>query len=168
MAWEKSDITRYCTCRWFERAAAEPGVPIEFNEQLNEYKLVDGSGGRMSLYFCPFCGCKAPESRSASMFTKITDAELGRLRNLTKEIKTLVDALRVLGRPDDDMEGGGSTIFPGSEGVPPSAIHYDRMLRYRRLSETIDVNIRVTASGDAQLLFSGKYVGPPHQDEPAL
>jgi hypothetical protein len=65
MAGSASDTTKFCTCGWLERAAAEPSSPIGFDETANEYHLVHGRFYTI-LRFCPFCGCKAPESRRES------------------------------------------------------------------------------------------------------
>lgn len=65
MAGNTSDTTKFCTCGWLERAAAEPSSPIGFDEKANEYHLVHGRFYTI-LRFCPFCGCKTPESRRES------------------------------------------------------------------------------------------------------
>ena len=71
-----------CECDWLARAAAEPDIPVRFNEQVAEYQLTYGPDGqgRMRLRYCPFCGGAAPKSRRAELFTRLTQAELNRLR----------------------------------------------------------------------------------------
>ena len=163
MAWQKSEVTRNCTCRWFERAAAEPGVPIRFDEEAQAYEMVGENHSVYAMYFCPFCGCKAPESKTRSNFAEMTDAELRRLHELTKGVKTYEDAIRVLGQPEHDVEGGAGETSRGSETESPRAT-FSRLLRYESLSTTIDVDIAVPAQGPVGVSFSGKYVGPAKGD----
>jgi hypothetical protein len=51
------------------------------------------------------CGGAAPKSTRGELFALVTQEEADRLDALTADIKT-VEAIRVLGQPDDDMPRG--------------------------------------------------------------
>src|SRR4029079_18495626 len=115
-----------------------------FDERLNEYHLVHGRY-RANLYFCPFCGCKAPSSRRESLFEVVTESEMERLQNLIKGIRTLDDARRVLGEPDEGIEPGGSSGPSRSEKDQPAITLYGRAFRWLHLSEAAVVSVQVPA-----------------------
>jgi hypothetical protein len=114
MSWKRSDAGP-CECDWFEQAAAEPNVPVQFDETVGAYDLVyDGPEGphRLRLYFCPFCGGSAPTSRREEMFARLTDTELHRLRELTDDLKTIEDVIGRFGPPDEDHPVGDGERSP--------------------------------------------------------
>jgi hypothetical protein len=155
VAGNKSDTTMFCTCGWLERAAEEPSSPIGFDERLNEYHLVHGRF--YSIFrFCPFCGCKAPKSRRESLFEVVPEAEMERLQNLVKGIKTLDDARRVLGEPDDVLEPGGSSGTTESEAEPPGVTFYGRMFRWLHVSTSAEVFVQVPALAEVSVGITPK------------
>jgi hypothetical protein len=164
MPWKRSDAGP-CECDWLARAAAEPDVPIEFDAAFGEYSLVydpspPRSQGRMLLYFCPFCGGAAPTSQRQEFFTRITAAELARLRELTAGLHMLEDVLRHLGPPDQDLPLGDAEVRPAAEGRPPVAEQFHTVV-YENLSETVVVRVNERADGSVRFSFTGKYIGPP-------
>lgn len=164
MPWTKSTAGP-CECDWFENAAAEPNIPIVFNERLNEYNLVfDSAGGSasMPLYFCPFCGGAAPKSRRDELFARITTLELNRLQAVTSGLHTVEDVIRELGPPDHDLAAGEGAISAPKGHIPPMAQHF-RMLVYSRLSETIDIRVTDRDEGRVRFTFTGKYIGSPDE-----
>src|SRR6185503_20397375 len=64
-----------CDCGVLEKASQEPNHPIRWDEKLNEYFIAYRSGGRMMVYYCPFCGGSTPQSRRASLFAHVTHEE---------------------------------------------------------------------------------------------
>jgi hypothetical protein len=49
--------TDECKCGMLGRMAEDPGDPIKFDLQLNEYHIErQGNGGYSLIHFCPFCG----------------------------------------------------------------------------------------------------------------
>lgn len=149
-----------CECDWLQRAAAEPQVPIRYNEQLNEYQVsCDGSAGRgsMPIRYCPFCGGAAPSSRRPELFTRLTHAELGRLAALTDALKTVQAVLDAFGPPDEDLDHGDGTIKPATGDSPPVAERF-RTLVYYHLSETAVIRASERADGRVRFAFTGKHI----------
>ena len=53
-----------CDCGVLERLSKEPGVPIIYDPELNEYHIQTPDGGRnMMMHHCFFCGGRLPKSR---------------------------------------------------------------------------------------------------------
>lgn len=149
-----------CDCRWFDRAAKNPDIPITFDERMNEFHLmqIDGNG-HSSLYHCPFCGGRAPESLRKTFFRTVSHDESARLHLHTKEIKTEDELIALLGPPDTEYEIGGGMTKPGSEIEPDETFVNGRRLVYRNLSETADVNVRIDRYGQLRFSYTGKYLG---------
>ena len=61
---EKGD----CKCGMLEQMADDPKCPVHFDARLNEYHISCEDGGQMMVYFCPFCGGRAPKSRRSLTF----------------------------------------------------------------------------------------------------
>ena len=99
---EKS--TRICHCDWLKNAANDPRFPIEYDAQSNTFKLQcqlgDGNLGYAVLNYCPFCAGLAPDLRKEKIFTHISEQERQRLQEITRQIKSIEDAFRILGEPD--------------------------------------------------------------------
>jgi hypothetical protein len=146
-----------CGCGWLERESNEPDSPVRFDPVLNEYNIIRGGGAELRVYHCPFCGGSAPKSKRSLMFAHITDAERGRLIQLTHHLRTVDDVLRELGKPDDDSYASSTT--PEKNGKPDTVEVY-QALRYYNLSETADVWVTVFPGGKASITFQGKYIGP--------
>ena len=155
MAGNMSDTTKFCTCGWLERAAAEPSSPIGFDERLNEYHIVHGRAYTI-LRFCLFCGCRTPKSRRESLFEVVPEAEMERLQDLVKGIKTLDDARRILGEPDEVMETGGSRETPESETEPSRVTIYGRTFRWLHLSQSAEIFVQMPALAEVSVGLCAK------------
>lgn len=159
---EDSDTKQVCTCGWFERMAAEPHTPIEYDAITNEYLLVSerpASRGYAILRYCPGCGGSAPESRRGSLFATLTDAERSRLVQLTTGLTTFAKVVEALGEPDHDSPAGYVETRPGTDTTPErTTVH--RTLVYEKLSETARVRFTDLHDGTVSVSFGGKYVGP--------
>ncbi len=151
-----------CDCRVLERAAAEPANPIIFDSKLNEYRIRCGDNGYMSIYHCPFCGGRVPESKRKSLFAILTHRETLRLGRLTSKYSTLAEVLQAFGPPDEDHPTGEGIGWPEKEGKAGTFVYF-RSLLYKNLSKTADVRVRVYADNRVGFSFSGKHlkeVGP--------
>ncbi len=149
-----------CRCGGLESAADEPDNPIIFQADLNEFQIeysTEEGPGHMMIHYCPFCGGKPPDSRRSRLFARITRAELRRLRDLTTDIRTLEDAVRILGEPDQDEAEGMTVHTPGSENEPPVVRSY-RMLRYNDHSDTAVIEITDYLKDKVDIGFQGKYL----------
>src|SRR5262249_39745658 len=155
---------------YLEHAADDPTSPIVFDTELNEYHFeYIGSCGQdecgqgksyLMIYHCPFCGGTAPESKRGSLFAVIQPEEERRLYKLLGGIKSLKDAIQILGLPDDDNPCGVTMKGPESDGAAPTTQSF-RTLRYSRLSETADLCITDYRSNGVHFSLQGKYIGPP-------
>src|SRR5689334_644770 len=95
-----------CRCGIIASIAEDGSSPVKFSEEKGEYTFAWLSGAGIPnsfvLHFCPFCGGQLPSSRGASPFIAIPPAETVRLNDLLKDVASLEDALKVLGKPDSD------------------------------------------------------------------
>jgi hypothetical protein len=153
-----------CKCGYLQRTSDRPELPIVYDEATNEFHFTwpSQSGGEpnaLMIYHCPFCGGTAPESKRATLFAVVSDAEAKRLNELLGEIKSLDDAIEKLGPPDRDSPVGASIEMPEKDGRPPTR-RYFRTLTYTSLSNTADVELAVYREGRVQITFVGKYRGP--------
>jgi hypothetical protein len=153
-----------CTCKYLEDSAADPNTPIRYDPELNEYSIIYACGpdgyGSMCIYHCPFCGGRTPESRREELFAAVPDSEYERLRALTAGIKSIDDAVRILGNPSRDEP---MTLPPGY--TPPTDRNGNstwpvRALTFSALSDAADIQVLVNADNSTQVTFGPKYTGP--------
>jgi hypothetical protein len=147
-----------------------PG-PIVFDPQTAEYHIVlgpTGGTGFLVVYHCPFCGGAAPKSRRHLLFAVIPLEEESRLAELLAPIRTVRDALALLGEPEFDHPTGLRVGEDERDGRPPVRWHR-RTLLYQRLSGVADVHLTEVRGGRIDWRLVGKYVGgDPPQPSPAL
>lgn len=150
-----------CDCGFLERASEKPNSPIRYDPEMNEYHIVYGSSatGGMIIYYCPHCGGRVPESRRATLFAHITEAESHRIRSLIKDLKTVAEVLAHFGPPDEERPGG-SRKFPETDGRPPREDVFSRTLVYKNVSDVVEVIFSVGANDLVSASWYGKYIGP--------
>jgi hypothetical protein len=150
-----------CKCGFLEREANHPDSPIRFDPELNEYHFIHhttASGeAKMMIYHCPFCGGRAPKSRRAELFHRITHAEQHRLCELTKRMRTIQDVTAAFGEPDIRQPIGMVVTTPERDAKPETTQSYPMMI-YTRLSETANVNVTVYPTDRVAISFQGKGV----------
>jgi hypothetical protein len=163
-----SVTTEPCRCGYLQRAADDPGSPVVFDSDSNEYNF-RGPGSAAAedprfvtvrIYHCPFCGGAAPSSKPRLQFVVISQGEQQRLLQLLDGIRTLDDAIRVLGPPEEDTPHGVTETHPEEESAAPT-VRSCRTLTYRGLSETADVCILDRQGDRVGVILQGKYVGGP-------
>ena len=145
-----NDNIQPCECGYLDREASDPDSPIQFDRELNEYYFAhqithDGgtqAKGKLSLYHCPFCGGRAPESRRDDLFHRLTEAERQRLMRITKDLKTVQEVVSAFGEPDIRQHSGMVIIKPGRADEPECSQSYPVMI-YKGLSEVSDVDVIV-------------------------
>ncbi|MFA5203313.1 MAG: hypothetical protein WC708_02815 [Lentisphaeria bacterium] len=153
---------RVCKCGILENASKEPAHAIRWDEQMNEYYIVHGTGGKMMVYYCPFCGGSTPKSRRASMFAHVTQREEGRILWLIKDIRTVPEVIARFGPPDEETGLTMAVRNPGGDGKPERGEVF-RCLVYKQLSPVADIIFEVGAKEAVRGTWSQKYVG----DKPA-
>jgi hypothetical protein len=156
-----SNRHKACDCRSLSDAADDPDIPIEFDPGLNEFHIMHRSpGGYMPVYFCPFCGGRAPKSQRDRLFARVSDQEQARLFALTSELTSLPAVLAALGPPNHDDPKGLTTQDRDTE-ERAGLIRAFRTLVYTNLSETADVHVVVKSDGRVWFDLQGKYIGSP-------
>ena len=96
-----------------------------------------------------------PDTRRGRLFARITAAEMRRLKKLTVDIRTIDDAIRILGEPDADFPDGVTSLTAASETEPEKVESY-RMIKYRGLSETAVVQFTDYRRDRVGIQFTGK------------
>lgn len=150
-----------CKCGFLEREANHPDSPIRFDAKLNEYHFIyresDGEEAKMMIYHCPFCGGRAPKSRRADLFHRLTHTERRRLCELTKDMQTVQDVMTAFGEPVIRPPVGEIVTFPERDGKPETTKSYSVMI-YTKLSETADVRVTIYPADRVGISFQGKAV----------
>ncbi len=155
MAPQRKDI---CDCGALENAAKEPDHAIRWNEQMNEFYIAHGKGGRMMVYYCPFCGGRTPDSRRASFFAHVTQQEEHRIFELFRGIRKASDVVARFGAPDEEREFAGGRRTPGRRGEPERGEIF-RGLVYKNLSPVADIVFNVGDSDTVRGTWIQKYIG---------
>ena len=140
-----------CDCRTLERLSKEPGAPVVYDPELNEYRIQTADGlCKVNMYHCFFCGGRLPKSRRRDLFMHITHDEQVRLAQILKDIRALPDLLAALGPPDRDDPMGIAEGRKADDGGDRTTYH--RILTYCDLSPMADV--RATLHLDDRVRFS--------------
>jgi hypothetical protein len=144
-----------CDCR---SLSDDPGIPIEFDPGLNEFHIMHRSpGGYMPVYFCPFCGGSAPESKRDRLFASVPPQEVASLFELTSKLKSVPEVLATLGPPSREEPHGLMTMDPDSE-ERPGAIRAFRNLVYTNHSEVAEIHVVVGRDDQVWVELRGKYI----------
>lgn len=153
-----SVTTKPCACNWPRDVSREPENSVRFDESTGEYEFVTSSGGKLNIYHCPFCGGAMPRSRRAELFAYVSDAEVARLDDLTRNLRSVDEAMRALGPPDTDMAAGLRERTP-TRGRRPPRVASHRVLTFSRLSDTADVQLIDRGPEGIRFSYVGKYLG---------
>jgi hypothetical protein len=138
-----------CSCSFLKNALNDERFPIGFDAQVNEYffehKMPDGGTLSVRLLHCPMCGGVASRSTRDKMFADLSNDEIQRIHTKVGSYKSVADVERALGAPDLDQKGG-----PDSRVI--------RILTYKKLSKTADVQFSVYADGRIEGAIAPKQV----------
>lgn len=147
-----------CDCGSLERASKEPDHAIRWDEKMNEYYIAYGKGGKMCVYYCPFCGGRTPESRRSSFFAHVTNVESSRIYGLFPGIRTVSDVIARFGQPDDERDYGSAIQQPEKDGKPARGQAFRSMI-YKNLSPVADIYFEVGLNDSVQGHWIQKYLG---------
>jgi hypothetical protein len=161
-----SVTTKPCKCGWLEREAAEAGSSIRFDEDLNEFHILNRppDRGYLLIYHCLFCGGAAPRSRRATLFARPTRAELDRLERVVSGLTSVAQAVKKLGKPKSDRANRLRTMSAGSNTEAPKAESF-RVMVFTNVSRTTDVHLTDYGRDGIRFTFQGKYLGRPKSRE---
>ena len=147
-----------CECGWLQQAATDPDHPVQFDPRMNEFNIVKGERS-IRIYYCPFCGGKAPESLRRTVFAHVSGEERERLTLLGSGVESLAQIVARFGEPNRDQAAGAGLGMPAPDGQITQFMSY-RVLTYSQLSQVADLQFYLHADGTlARLLVSAKYVG---------
>lgn len=153
-----------CECGSLENWSCEPWCPIEFDERLNEYHVVGDDGSKTMIYYCLFCGGRAPESRRDTMFAHVDATEQQRIYDLFEGIVSSEDVIARFGEADHDLPVGASTQSLGSESSPKKGMAY-RTLIYEHHSDVADLRFDIASDGRVFSYWLQKYIGGPTSEK---
>lgn len=144
-----------CRCGFVMRSAEIPDGPIKRDDELDEYyfehKTPGGGIARLIIYHCPMCGGVTSRSLRRHRFQEVSEAESTRLQSLMRDISTVADIERILGKPDGDEvftpPPGTRLRKPGTDEPEEGAL---RALTYQQLSDTADVQFLVFSNQEVQ------------------
>jgi Na+/phosphate symporter len=105
------------------------------------------------------CGGAAPASRRRELFAQVTEAEIDRLHGLTADISSVREAIRLLGKPDEDLHDGLRVRTKATRRAP-SRVRTYRLLRFKQLSDTADVELVDYRTDGIRFTFQGKIRRP--------
>jgi hypothetical protein len=152
-----------CECKYLQRAADDPDLPIVFDERTNEYHYTyheteSDVPATLNIYHCPFCGGAAPTSKRPLLFHVVSSEEKRRLAELLVPIRSLRELIETLGEPNEDDSAG---MWKGCEELEdrPSRVIPCRMLTYKSLSTVADVQVYERPDGTIGWSLSGKLLG---------
>jgi hypothetical protein len=132
-----------------QNALNDERFPIGFDAQVNEYffehKMSDGGTLSIRLLHCPMCGGVASHSTRDKMFAALSNDEIQRIHAKVGSYKSVADVERELGSPDVDQKGS-----PDSQII--------RILTYKKLSKTADVQFSIYADGRIEGAIAPKHV----------
>jgi hypothetical protein len=147
-----------CDCGVLENASKEPDHPIRWDDRMNEYYIAHGKGGRMMVYYCPFCGGSTPKSRRGSLFAHVTQQEEHRITELFRGLRKVSDVVARFGPPDEEREFASGVRSPARDGKPERGEMF-RGLVYKSLSPVADIVFEVGSSDSVRGTWIQKYVG---------
>jgi hypothetical protein len=149
-----------CECKYLQRAADDPDVPIVFDQRTNEYhyRYQEPSSAvpaNLMIYHCPFCGGAAPVSKRPSLFHVVSSEEQSRLVELLEPFCSIQELVKVLGKPDDDTPAGMWEKQYELDDRPSRAAPC-RMLTYKSLSDVAEIHVFERPNGTIGWSLSGK------------
>lgn len=150
-----------CDCGYPARWAANPNVPLRFDERFQEFHLLErDDGAYLILRYCFWCGGKLPESKRPDFFTKPEEAELAEIASLLKETKTAGEALAALGPPDHTFDGEPES----GTAVDDKVVRWRRQHSYTSRWKSLHLTLLEMPDGSFERMTSGKWIGSPGED----
>jgi len=146
----------HCECGKPAKYAADPMIPVEFDEKMNEYHLVR-DGAKTIMRYCFWCGGRLPDSKRDLFFTKPSESEKAEVSELLKAAKSHDDVLRILGPADELFDGNGGSATPGD-------IHYSRWNQtylYKSRWKTLELWVPLVVEGRFQWWIGGHPLTEP-------
>jgi len=151
---DESAQERACECGRPAKMVADPKVPVEFDERMNEYHLVR-DGARTIMRYCFWCGGRLPESKRGTFFTAPNKAEKDEVFLLLRDAKSLDDVFRILGPPDATVDA------PGGMSGRGISVHWKKMHKYSTRWKSLVLEVPDLPDGHRHWHIGGHYLGAP-------
>jgi hypothetical protein len=143
-------------CELLRRSIQDDAFPLKYDSHVEEVQIElsypQGEGSAVVRY-CPFCGKKLESGRS-DLFTKPTEEDQLDLKTRLRAISSLEEVVNVLGLPDDEGTGCGSSNDP-----------WKRWYRYSRVWNSLELTIGETINGNLNWAICGQYQPPSIKDD---
>ncbi|MCX5797260.1 MAG: hypothetical protein NTY77_17350 [Elusimicrobia bacterium] len=137
-----------CSCGFPAKWAADPNMPIAFDQKLNEFQLQNRSGGHWPIRYCPLCGGTLAESKRKEEAPQIDEREMAEVRALfQRNIRTAVQMKEILGDPDHIKE---------RDNDPYVSQQFVRWYEYFKRWRTICLTFAEMQDGKLEMSFQGK------------
>lgn len=99
-----------CQCGELARWSTIVDSIIKYDAEVHEYTIHCGTA-KLHCYFCPTCGGKLPADESdAKRFIEPSNEEITEIRQKLADVKTLDQAIAMLGVPDRTIERDATDV----------------------------------------------------------
>jgi hypothetical protein len=142
------------------RSAANPLIPVEFDEKMNEYHLVR-DGAETIMRYCYWCGGRLPKSKRELYFTKPSASEIAEVEELLKDAHSVDDVLRILGTADELLDLNGSFATPGHKYF----CRWDQVYVYKFRWKTLQLRVPLVIEGRFRWIIHGHHLSEPRSPE---
>lgn len=152
---DNADGDRRCNCGMLDRLAGDPKSPVKFDERLNEYHL-EWERRTVIMNSCFWCGGRLSESRRGEFFTEPSEEEMAEVRSFHSRIKTVGNALELLGPPDETHQWDDE--FAHGREIENQ---WKQSLVYSSHWDTLILHVQQMTNGRIAFSISGRYIGLP-------
>jgi hypothetical protein len=142
------------------RAAANPMIPVEFDEKMNEYHLVR-DGAETQMRYCFWCGGRLPKSKRELYFTKPSAFEIAEVEELLKDARSCEDVLRILGPADELRDLNGCSATPGHKYFS----RWNQTYVYKSRWKSLQLNVPLVIEGRFQWGIHGHPLSGPRSPD---
>ncbi|TWU35841.1 hypothetical protein Q31b_52760 [Novipirellula aureliae] len=132
------DDERMCECGWLGAQLNDPDSPVGYDSLSNSFHFTGPDRAQYSMYYCPFCGGKFPDSNKRMNVPLAPPGERIRLETMIRSVESADDATRVLGPPDYD--GLMRTYRQTADGMTvDSSVTPTRNIEYYNVSDWYNI-----------------------------
>jgi hypothetical protein len=139
-----------CSCGSVAGWAADPELPVTYNEQLNVYEMPG-----YFFHFCVVCGGQMREFERDSLFAPWTDADDADFRARTEKLKSLEDVIAAFGPPDAEL---GPMQFSEEDKEIYGQMDVKRTLIYAHVWKSLRAYFQEMEDGTLKREYLGKRI----------
>ena len=142
-----------CECQALKKWSKNKIFPIKFDEELNEYHLVEEDGSTNLFYFCPVCGGMLAESRRGDFFVTPSQPAINDIYEKIKNIETVKELINILGIPDEKID---TNLEEAKEDGLLSRNSAKQTLIYNSIDESFSLIVLEDENKKIHFLYAGK------------